>query len=235
MSELRIILLLIGVTLVVVVYVWGRWKTRGRDDEERKAPLFKPHLYDPPDENEPDLIIPVDDDRAGEYDLGLEDEEDEPSGPSYDAGTGEQKIFSLRVVARGERLFSGRELLDALNQEDVEFGKYDIFHKLVRSRKDLALFSVANLNEPGTFELKTLEEQGVIGIVLFMVLPGPQDGVEMFSGMFAAAKRIAGSLDGEVHDESGCTLSAQRERNIHDEIIEFQHFATVERGVRKSR
>ena len=55
-----------------------------------------------------------------------------------------------------------------------------------------------------------------------MVLPGPVEGVEGFDLMMAAARALAQTLDGELLDESGSTLSIQRERYLREEIIQFQ-------------
>ena len=58
---------------------------------------------------------------------------------------------------------------------------------------------------------------------MFLVLPGPVDGVEAFDLMVTAAKALAKSLNGELLDETGSTLSIQRERYLREEIIQFQH------------
>ncbi len=60
------------------------------------------------------------------------------------------------------------------------------------------------------------------GISLFMVLPGPIEGVEAFDQMIAAARTLAQSLNGELLDESGSTLSIQRERYMREEIVQFE-------------
>jgi cell division protein ZipA len=57
---------------------------------------------------------------------------------------------------------------------------------------------------------------------LFLVLPGPVEGAEAFDLMMEAARAIAQSLGGELLDETGSTLSIQRERYIREEIIQFQ-------------
>ena len=55
-----------------------------------------------------------------------------------------------------------------------------------------------------------------------MVLPGPVDGVEAFDLMMVAARALAQSLIAETLDESGSTLSIQREHYIREEIIQYQ-------------
>ena len=61
------------------------------------------------------------------------------------------------------------------------------------------------------------------GISLFMVLPGPIDGADAFDLMMAAARTLAQSLNAELLDESGSTLSIQRERYLREEIVQFEH------------
>ena len=41
--------------------------------------------------------------------------------------------------------------------------------------------------------------------------------------MMEAARTLAKSLDGELLDESGSTLSIQRERYMREEIVQFTH------------
>jgi len=46
--------------------------------------------------------------------------------------------------------------------------------------------------------------------------------VEAFDLMMAAARALAQTLGGELLDESGSTLSVQRERYLREEIIQYQ-------------
>ncbi len=78
-------------------------------------------------------------------------------------------------------------------------------------------------------ELKQLRSMAYVmppvffGISIFLVLPGPVDSVEAFDLMMTAARALAQSLDAELLDESGSTLSIQRERYMREEVIQFQH------------
>ena len=45
--------------------------------------------------------------------------------------------------------------------------------------------------------------------------------------MMTAARTLAQSLDGELLDESGSTLSIQRERYMREEVIQFEHSTKV--------
>ena len=81
----------------------------------------------------------------------------------------------------------------------------------------------ASLVEPGSFDLTNIKDQEIPGISLFMVLPGPLDGAEAFDMMMEAARALAQTINAELLDESGSTLSIQRERYMREEIIQFQH------------
>ena len=79
----------------------------------------------------------------------------------------------------------------------------------------------------GSFDLTNIKEQEIPGISLFMVLPGPVEGAQSFDLMMVAARALTQSLRGELLDESGSTLSIQRERFMREEIIQFEHSILV--------
>jgi cell division protein ZipA len=102
-------------------------------------------------------------------------------------------------------------------------GKFGIYHRYDGNDENRTIFSAASLVEPGSFDLANIKEQEIPGISMFLVLPGPIDGTEAFDLMMQAARAIAQTINAEVLDESGCTLSIQRERYMREEIIQFQH------------
>jgi len=102
-------------------------------------------------------------------------------------------------------------------------GKFGIYHQCDGNDESRIIFSAASLVEPGSFDIANIKEQEIPGISLFIVLPGPIDGAEGFDMMIAAARTLAQSLNAELLDESGSTLSIQRERYMREDIIQFQH------------
>ena len=105
----------------------------------------------------------------------------------------------------------------------MRHGRFGIFHRYAGDDENRVVFSAASLVEPGSFDLTNLKEQKFPGISLFMVLPGPLEGAEAFDLMMTAARSLAKTLEGELLDESGSTLSIQRERYLREEIIQHQH------------
>ena len=136
-----------------------------------------------------------------------------------------QKIVTLRIVARNHGSFPGDELVLSLRGIGMRHGKFGIFHRHEGTEDDMVVFSAASLVEPGSFDLKNIREQEIPGVSLFMILPGPLDGAQAFDQMMAAARALAQSLNAELLDETGSSLSIQRERYMREEIIQYQHSA----------
>jgi cell division protein ZipA len=109
----------------------------------------------------------------------------------------------------------------------LRHGKFGIFHRHEGNDESKTIFSAASLVEPGSFDIANIKEQEIPGISLFMVLPGPVDGAQSFDLMMATARALSQSLNAELLDESGSTLSIQRERYMREEIIQFEHSASV--------
>lgn len=207
MDGLRWLLLLFGVLVVAGVYFYSRYQRAQTDEEPSPEPG--------PDRLEPSL--------GGEDQIEDEAAESVAASDADDVAQPEQKIVTLRIVARNQGAINGEELILNLRGIGLRHGKFGIYHRCEGSDEDKIIFSAASLVEPGTFDLKTIREQEIPGISLFMVLPGPVDGAQAFDLMMGAARALTQSLDAELLDESGSTLSIQRERYLREEIIQFQH------------
>jgi cell division protein ZipA len=210
MDGLRWLLLIFGVLVVAGVYFYSRYQ-RNQSDETPSPELS-------PDRLEPSL--------GGEPESG-DDAAGSAVAADADAAEPEQKIVTLRIVARNQGAINGEELVLNLRGIGMRHGKFGIYHRFDGTDEDKIIFSAASLVEPGTFDLKTIKDQEIPGISLFMVLPGPIDGAQAFDLMMGAARALTQSLDAELLDESGSTLSIQRERYLREEIIQFQHTILV--------
>lgn len=229
MDGLRWILLGCGVVVILAIVLVGRRKkpagessTSGLPAEEgpqdfnaRLEPSFGEQAESTdPATPEPETIS------AGEQ-VDIEDIAGVPeSGPAQQ--TGEQKIVTVRIIAQDKTPFPGDQLVLSLRGIGMRHGKFGIFHRYDGNDEEAIVFSAASLVEPGSFELENLREQTIPGISLFMVLPGPLDGAEAFDQMMAAARTLNQSLGAELLDESGSSLSIQRERYLREEIIQYQ-------------
>ena len=209
MDGLRWWLLFFGVLVIVGVYLYTR-RERAKPQEDRTdAPR----------------VVPTIDGEVVESDVDeseLDDSEDQETSGDLPTDT-PQKIVTLRLIARNGGAFRGDELILSMRGIGLRHGKFGIFHRYDGNDEEKTVFSAASLVEPGSFDLANIKEQEIPGISLFLVLPGPIDGIEAFDSMMAAARALAQTLDAELLDESGSTLSIQRERYMREEIIQYQH------------
>ena len=132
-----------------------------------------------------------------------------------------QKIVALRlVVATATARFAGAELRQALEAEGLVFGRYHIFHREVDDKQ--LVFSVANLIEPGSFELHEMSTLELPGVSLFAVLPGAIEGTYVVDELVACGRRLAARLNGVLQDERRQPLTAVRVMELRDEVESFE-------------
>lgn len=205
MDGLRWLLLFFGLVVVVGVYIYSRREQKPQQETEsfkRRTPTLRGEEAGSGDDVGAEEMVLVD--AAAQEQV-------------------EQKIVTLRLVARNRGSFRGDDLILSMRGIGLRRGKFGIFHRFDGDEDGPAVFSAASLVEPGHFDVENIKEQKFPGISLFLVLPGPMEGVDAFDLMIAAARTLAQSLDGELVDESGSTLSIQRERYMREEIVQFEH------------
>ena len=213
MEDLRWLLLLFGLLVIAGVYLYSRKEKKSSDTEPAPTGRVEPSLDE--SKHTEELSRDSDDDISDE---SVEDSDAEPAQQD-----GPQKIVTVRIVAHEKASFAGDELVLSMRGIGLRHGKFGIFHRLDGNDEGKTIFSAASLIEPGSFDLQNIKGQKIPGISLFLVLPGPIESVEAFDMMLAAARTLTQSLNGELLDESGSTLSIQRERYLREEIIQFQH------------
>lgn len=204
MDGLRWLLLISGVLVVAAVYWYSR-------RESRRPPR-------PDKRREPSLDTSSE--QAGSDEAG--EPLPDPGRTTNGVDAAPEKVVTLRMVAGNRGSLAGDDLVLALREAGMRHGKFGIFHRYRDEDEAKIIFSAASLVEPGSFDLANLNEQRLPGISLFLVLPGPIDGAEAFDAMMTTARELAASLNAELLDESGSTLSIQRERYLREEIIQYQ-------------
>lgn len=234
MTELRWILLILGILVVVAIYAWSRGRSFNHaavpaDDVLRREPVLDRRM--PQDEQ------PVDGgkDEPTLEAVGILDPERPKarahSSDDHVAGDGHiklpqepEKIVTLRVAFSPEHKLPGHVLIELFREFDLKYGRFKIFHKFAEEPRhgNTPVFSVANISEPGSFDLTNIEDQRVPGLTLFMVLPSVLEGRKAFELMLDLARAAATRFEGEVLDDAGASLSIQRAGYLRDEIIDFE-------------
>ncbi|EHK91521.1 cell division protein ZipA [Aggregatibacter actinomycetemcomitans] len=138
----------------------------------------------------------------------LEQESHEPTAetqatpqPTENKGENPAKpsFIMLYVVAPENREFNGGRLAQALDGLGFIFGDQHIYHRhLDLTSASPVLFSVANLQQPGTFDPYDMDNLFTVGIALFMQLPSPGNDTVNLKTMIRAARNLADELGGFV-------------------------------------
>jgi cell division protein ZipA len=139
-----------------------------------------------------------------------------------------EMIIVLYVVAKHQSGFAGQELLTLLESLGLKHGKMSIFHHygIGDLKVQNAVFSLANMVEPGTFEPQYMSEFSTPGLVLFMRLPGPFGGRVAFELMLNNAGRIAEVLEGTIEDEKHALLTPKTISALRERIANFEQRST---------
>jgi cell division protein ZipA len=140
-----------------------------------------------------------------------------------------RKILALRLAASPHKL-DGARLLEALEGESLQHGKYDVFHRL--HTDGTSIFSIASMVEPGTFDLEKMRGTQYTGVTLFAQLPGPVPGMHALNELVACARRLQQTLGGTLQDDRGVPLTVHRIERLRQEVREFERPAGQHGGPR---
>ena len=231
MSELRWIILGIGVLVIAAIYFRESWKQkrelRSRIDsipgaggdgysdihispkkEKRRekeldlssaAAAFNSYLRKSRN-NDTSGTVPetMPDEVDSNDDLSTVDEKHDNHGTARQ----DERIIVFYIVA-GDAGFTGTELLAALQDAGLRYGDMKIFHYRGQGDefKQRALFSVANIHEPGTFDIENMATITTDGLAMFMCLPAPIGGDIAFEIMLDCARRLASQLDAGLQND----------------------------------
>lgn len=220
MALLRIGILLAGIILVAAIVFFGRPKRPAqgkrieRDGAESvDAPRVEPSLgegegdYSSEAVSQPELGL---DTSGADNDLGKRPNQD------FD------KIISLYVAARAGQTLRGEDIVVAAEKTGLVFGHMNVFHRLIENHPERGpIFSMANIMQPGSFEMARIRELETPAIAFFLTLPAPISALEAWEKLLPNVERMAELLDGVVLDDSRNALSRQRIQHIREELRSY--------------
>jgi cell division protein ZipA len=131
-----------------------------------------------------------------------------------------EDLILINVLAPREQPFTGPRLVDALRANGLRYGDMNIFHRLDQTTR-AHQYSVANIIEPGTFDMAEVDDFRTPGVCFFMRLPGPEHPVEAFEDMHRVARDVAQRLGGELKDERRSVLTGQTVEHYRHRVAEF--------------
>jgi cell division protein ZipA len=132
------------------------------------------------------------------------------------------EVLILNVVAKPGREFSGVELLQVLLGNGLRFGDMSIFHLHVDTDvRSPVVFSVANIVNPGTFDLNAINDFSTRGLCFFMTLPNVANSMQAFERMLDAAQAVRVALDGDLKDDNRSVMTAQTIEHYRQRVRDF--------------
>jgi cell division protein ZipA len=197
--------------------------------KERESKLPQPELRRPVDEV--DLFSgmsgsgAIDGDENLDWLDGIGSGAEKPAEPPVESSVQviDSEVFMLNVLACSSSGFRGEDILHILLACDLRFGDMNFFHRHeLEAGRGAIQFSVANMMQPGIFDIDNMSDFNTPGLVFFLTLPGPEDMMTAFDYMLETAHAVARNLDGDVLDESRSALTKQSLEHCRQKIRDLE-------------
>ena len=126
----------------------------------------------------------------------------------------EEEIIYLNLKSRDGQI-EGADLIRAMQKYNLVHGDMNIFHRLTEGSQQ-PLFSVANMVEPGSFDIDKLATMKTPGITLFLRLPRTFDALHALDEMWMASE-----LNADILDRNHKPFSSQKQQRMRDEVLDY--------------
>ena len=131
-----------------------------------------------------------------------------------------EELIVMNVLAPPGEPYTGDALFSVLRGKRLKFGEMNIFHRVEPLTKAVH-YSIANVVEPGTFDMAEMESLRSPGLCLFMQLPGPDNPGTVFEDMLSVAREVQTELGGELKDEQRNFMTPQTVEHYRQRIVDF--------------
>lgn len=230
-----VLILLIGIVVVLGIAYYLSMK----QNRELKKKLIKQE----PQLNYSSASAESEESSSHRNNLFFDDEASEQKSTSFDPASREVKstvvkprtdrnanitnlsmeIICLIILAPLDRPHSGYELLQSLLSAGLRYGPMNIFHRFDDSNgRGKILFSVASVEEPGTFEINKMGGYSGKGLMMFLRFSSNKDLTAAFEIMLDTAKQLVEDLGGHILDDEKQSLSNEKIEKWRKKIANFE-------------
>lgn len=137
--------------------------------------------------------------------------------PSY------EEIIVINVMSKDAGGFNGEDLLHILLACDLRLGDMKILHRYEKENAEGPVqFSIANILEPGVFDMDNIKSFATPGITFFFGMPGPTEPMKAFDYMVETAQCVAKNLNGELKDEARSAVTDQTLEHSRQRIKDYE-------------
>jgi cell division protein ZipA len=140
----------------------------------------------------------------------------------FDPNAEPDLVFSLILKAKDGSTYKGHDFMPILLSQGLRHGDMGIFHRhMGQGKTATVLYSVANAINPGTFDIKNIQNFETPAFAFFMTVPGPQDPMMAFEGMVKTINLLKQELDGQILDETKSVFTEQTYRHQKDVLQDY--------------
>ena len=150
-------------------------------------------------------------------------EEKQTEQANAESSNVQPEVLALSVVMRNNQIMQGASLLPMLLTLGLKYGEMNIFHRHQdNAGNGPVTFSLANMMNPGSFDLDTMETYATQGVTLFMMLPNAGNAFDVYQQMLSAAKQISEEFNAQILDDKRNVMTKQTEQHYESRIRSFE-------------
>lgn len=121
-----------------------------------------------------------------------------------------ENVLTITIRSRDAYGFKGANLLNAIKNAHLHFGKNDVFYRYENDNgQGEVLFMLVKATEPGYFYLETLLQEHIPGVIVMLLADKVRNPKLALDQMVRTAKQMAFVLNAELLDEKRQPLTLE--------------------------
>lgn len=216
MATTQIILLSIAALIILFVII----HSMSRFFRNRHESSVNLEIEDQDEENFPNV---QDDQPEDVVEISEEASEPTQTHAKKKSPVDQNSFMMISVHAKPHAVFSDYSFLQTMGSVGLVYGEHKIFHYDVKTDIGMhRLFSVAQLNKPGTFDMDHVETINCKGLLLFIDLQACRKQILALDCMLEAAYQLAEDLDGIMYEGYNTPWQDDTPRALTQQLEQYQ-------------